>query len=215
MLGIPGIDPQRVSLFGKKFLKLIGQAHTAYDNMMQRHEDRDADPNHNVVISISSDEDESGAEFEDLEDDDFPLSQGEQSQYFQPSVDVDAFNAQCEYLAVLGGRRLTFAVSQTPTLQPSQARPTGRLPSQAREPGRRAVGRGGPRSGSRGAAKGAFKKGSRKGSTGPGRGRGTSQASRRKSGSGKTNHMSGGGNSSKRAEPSGGLGGRGIGMMPT
>ena len=35
---------------------MIRNAHTAYENMMSNVEDRDKDPNHTVVISISSDE---------------------------------------------------------------------------------------------------------------------------------------------------------------
>ena len=94
MLDIVGIDSDKVQRYGKQFLKLVHDAHRAYEEMMQRHEDRPQDPNHQNVIDISSD-DEFGddVDLDDLEGDDD--SQVERSQYFQHPPDVEAFNAKC------------------------------------------------------------------------------------------------------------------------
>lgn len=94
MLDIPGIGSEQVKLYGSKFLPLIQNAKRGYEAMMES-ENRPQDPNHQNVISISSDEDE-----------DFGLeegpdgmkhagdSQGERSQYFQHDEEVEAFNAR-------------------------------------------------------------------------------------------------------------------------
>ena len=93
MLEIPGIEPERVRLHGKKFLKLIREAHRSYEEMMQQQEDHPQDPNHQNVINISSDEEFGGdGEFDDFEVDE--ESQGETSLYFD--TDVAAFNRQCK-----------------------------------------------------------------------------------------------------------------------
>ena len=61
--------------------------------MMQQHEDRPLDPNHQNVIDISSDEEYGGdADLDELANDD---SHEEQSAYFHVSPDVEAFNAKC------------------------------------------------------------------------------------------------------------------------
>ena len=96
MLDIPGIGSEQVKLYGRKFLPLIQNAKQGYEAMMDS-ENRPQDPNHQNVISISSDEGEdfgAGRELDDLEEND--VSQGERSQYFQHDHDVQAFNARCE-----------------------------------------------------------------------------------------------------------------------
>lgn len=61
---------------------------------MRANEDRPQDPNHQNVISISSDEgDDDCGEFDDL--DESMASQEERSSYFHAAPEVDAFNAQC------------------------------------------------------------------------------------------------------------------------
>ncbi|TVY80885.1 ATP-dependent DNA helicase hus2/rqh1 [Lachnellula suecica] len=88
MRQIPGINQDRVNRYGKKFLPLIKEYYSNYDDMTSNNDDRDIDENHQNVIDISSDDASDG----DAEDDD-NISQGEQSQYFQPA-NVRAFNAQ-------------------------------------------------------------------------------------------------------------------------
>jgi bloom syndrome protein len=99
LLGIEGVDPERVRLHGPRFLKLIHEANKNYEAMMRAQEDRPVDPNHKNVVEISDDE-------EDGEDADAQLSQEfsdvefdetEKSQYFaddQVDSDVENFNAR-------------------------------------------------------------------------------------------------------------------------
>ena len=95
MLEIPGIDPVKVELYGKQFLKIVREFHQAYEEMIQQKEDRPQDPNHENVINISSDEEYAdGAEFEDSSDEDDAV--GQRSSYFQQSSEVAAFNRQCK-----------------------------------------------------------------------------------------------------------------------
>ncbi len=99
MLEIPGIDPERVELYGKAFLKLIRDFQQNYESMMQQQEDRIQDPNHMNVIDISDDEVMGSNDLDDLDDDDFPR---ERSSHF-PSRDVEAFNAQCMWNSLCEG----------------------------------------------------------------------------------------------------------------
>ena len=94
MLDIPGIDPDKVSRYGKRFLRLIKDSHQGYEAMMRQQEDRPMDPNHRNVIDISSDDDD--AEYGSFNDDlGFDGgSQEERSTYFQAAPEVDAFNAR-------------------------------------------------------------------------------------------------------------------------
>ena len=95
MSDIPGIDPDKVQRYGKRFLKILQTSQERYEDMMQKQEDRPQDPNHENVIIISS-EDEFGEDggIDDFEEENG--SQEERSSYF-PEVppEVDAFNAQC------------------------------------------------------------------------------------------------------------------------
>ena len=91
MLEIPGIDPQKVDIHGKEFLKLVREAHRNYEAMMQREEDRPQDPNHQNIIELSSDDEfDDKNELDDLGDE----STEERSHFFQPSPDVMALNAR-------------------------------------------------------------------------------------------------------------------------
>lgn len=93
MLEIPGIDPQKVEIHGKEFLKLVREAHCSYEAMMQREEDRPQDPNHQNIIELSSDDEyDHGDELDDFEGD--GESGEERSHFFKPSPDVIALNAR-------------------------------------------------------------------------------------------------------------------------
>lgn len=93
MLEIPGIDPNRVEIHGKEFLKLVREAHHNYEAMMQREEDRPLDPNHQNIIELSSDDEfDDGNGLDDFEADEEPAE--ERSHFFQPSPDVIALNAR-------------------------------------------------------------------------------------------------------------------------
>ncbi len=96
MLDIPGIGSEQVKLYGRKFLPLIQNAKQGYEAMMES-ENRPQDPNHQNVISISSDEGED-YDFEEGPDglEHYEDSQGELSQYFQHDEEVEAFNARCK-----------------------------------------------------------------------------------------------------------------------
>ncbi len=94
LLEIPGIQAERVKLYGKRFLKLIRNHHNRYEAMLKEKEDRPCDPNHQTVIDISSDEEYGDDDLDELADD---ASQEEQrSQYFRPPPEVERFNAQRE-----------------------------------------------------------------------------------------------------------------------
>lgn len=94
MLDIPGIGSDQVERYGQKFLPLIHNAKRGYEAMIDS-ENCPQDPNHQTVISISSDEGkdfDAGTALDDL--DDAEESQGELSHYFEHDHDVQAFNAQ-------------------------------------------------------------------------------------------------------------------------
>lgn len=91
MLEIPGIDPNKVEIHGREFLKLVREAHRSYEAMMQREEDRPQDPNHQNIIELSSDDEfEDGNEIDDFDGND--ESGEERSHFFKPSPDVIALN---------------------------------------------------------------------------------------------------------------------------
>ena len=93
MLEISGIDPQKVEIHGKEFLKLVREAHRNYEAMMQREEDRPQDPNHQNIIELSSDDEfDDTNELDDFGGDDESIE--ERSHFFQPSPDVMALNAR-------------------------------------------------------------------------------------------------------------------------
>lgn len=98
MLEIPGIDPDKVQRYCKRFLKLIRHSQQGYEAMMQQQEDHPQDPNHENVIIISS-EDESADDDQQDDPGDENGSQEERSAYFQAAPEVDAFNARCRSYA--------------------------------------------------------------------------------------------------------------------
>ena len=95
LLKIEGIDPDKVDLYGKAFLKLIKEAHENYNALMRAQEDPPDDPNHRNVVEISDDEhgQEAAAPISpDFSDDAY--SDAETSQYFQAvNTGVGSFNA--------------------------------------------------------------------------------------------------------------------------
>ena len=114
MLEIPGIDPQKVDIHGKEFLKLVREAHRSYEAMMQREEDRPQDPNHQNIIELSSDDEfDDKNELDDLGDDE---STEERSRFFQPSPDVMALNARRK--SCTGAKEIISDESQYPSLRP-------------------------------------------------------------------------------------------------
>ena len=95
MLEIPGIDPQKVEVHGKEFLKLVREAYHNYEAMMQREEDRPQDPNHQNIIELSSDDEvDNRNALDDFGGDD--SGEEERSHFFKPSPDVIALNARSE-----------------------------------------------------------------------------------------------------------------------
>lgn len=113
MLEIPGIDPQKVDIHGKEFLKLVREAHRSYEAMMQREEDRPKDPNHQNIIELSSDDEfDDKNELDDLGDDE---STEERSHFFQPSPDVMALNARRK--SYTGAKETISDGSQFPSLR--------------------------------------------------------------------------------------------------
>ena len=94
MLEVPGIDPQKVEVHGKEFLKLVREAYHSYEAMMRREEDRPQDPNHQNIIELSSDDEvDNRNAVDDFGSDD---SGEERSRFFKPSPDVIALNARSE-----------------------------------------------------------------------------------------------------------------------
>lgn len=116
MLQIPGIDPERVRLYGKHFCKMLKETKSSYEDMMAQNEQQ-PDPNaQNVIDLVSEDEDDYGSfEASDLEEEE----EGEPSAYFQPSKDVQAFNARFAASQSDGNRSAATAAPQ-PAKKPFQ-----------------------------------------------------------------------------------------------
>ncbi|KAG2168976.1 hypothetical protein VTO58DRAFT_111500 [Aureobasidium pullulans] len=98
MKKVRGIDPAKVDCHGAVLLPLIAHYKAQLDSMMEGAEEKPYDPNHTTVIYIDSDEDQD-------EDDEFAYdggfssepeagSQRNESAYFKPNREVDAFNAK-------------------------------------------------------------------------------------------------------------------------
>lgn len=99
MLGISGIDAEKVRRWGKAFQKLAADAHRNYEEMITQ-EHRPQDPNRQEVVMISDDEDEEFDNRAGSPDDDsvnFDLDaepQGTRSSYFQHRPEVENLNAR-------------------------------------------------------------------------------------------------------------------------
>lgn len=202
MLEIPGIDPKKVEIHGKEFLKLVREAHHNYEAMMQGEEDGPQDPNHqNIIVLSSDDEFDDGNELDDFEGDD--ESAGERSHFFKPSPEVIAMNARSKSNALPEDQSSDqFLVSQLAPAPPA-ARAQSYDNSKSRD-GRSA----------RGNFRGRWK-GKRKVSGDTGKGKASAGVTKRKSTSSRSSGSSFGGGAAKRGAFRGGQGGGGIGMMPT
>ena len=101
MLRIAGIDPQRVKLYGKYFLKHVQTVrHRLYEMNPSFDSERPLDPNHQIVIDISSDDDRSRRVSKIYRESEHASPDERSSHFpprcsFHPSADVEAFNAQC------------------------------------------------------------------------------------------------------------------------
>lgn len=93
LLEIDGIDPEKVSLYGPRFLKLVQQYQHSYESMMRQKEDVPEDPNHRTVVDLLSSDDEN----EPLSPDDGygASSQEEESSYFSNPA-LNQFNGRRE-----------------------------------------------------------------------------------------------------------------------
>lgn len=196
MLEIPGIDADKVRLYGKVFLNLVKRAQNFYESMMQQKEDRTEDPNHQNVINISDDDEFGNADMDDFDDQGSPR---ESSTYFA-SREVQNFNAQCKPAAscMQIPRLKAIAVSQLQPLQPFRAAPAISESKGKKSGGNRRGGRGGHR------GRGVFK-GARKTSNSSSRATDPSGPSKKKPSFSKS--------TTSNSRPGGG-GGGGIGMMP-
>ncbi|KAF7958714.1 hypothetical protein EAE96_002248 [Botrytis aclada] len=100
MLQIPGIDENNVASYGKRFLKLLEERRSHYNEMMDPH--FKPDKNH-LIVNLVSEDDDSGME------DEYGDRSEEPSPYFQVDPAVRAFNERMETAA------------QVPRTQPTQA----------------------------------------------------------------------------------------------
>ena len=91
MLDVPGISPEMVERHAEPFLRLVRNAQSGYENLMRQQEQVPQDPNHENVIDISSDEENNVPDFDSEDEEELD---GEGSRFFQPSADVEAFNAK-------------------------------------------------------------------------------------------------------------------------
>ncbi|OAT09794.1 RecQ family helicase MusN [Blastomyces gilchristii SLH14081] len=104
LLKIPNINPDKVDRYGIQFLRLIRRAEHRYQELLaerDRNEVLVPDPNHEIVINISSDSEIGlGEDFDDFIGDtraaDGPL--GEESSYFELDDEVASFNARMSQL---------------------------------------------------------------------------------------------------------------------
>ncbi|PGH05172.1 bloom syndrome protein [Blastomyces parvus] len=121
LLKIPNIDPDKVDRYGGRFLPLIRRAEDRYHELLAER-DRDAvpvpDPNHEIVINISSDSEIGlGEDFDDFigdtNDTDGPLDEG--SSYFEQDDEVAAFNARMSQLESARNSGQTTNGSTSPT----------------------------------------------------------------------------------------------------
>lgn len=107
MMRIPGIDPEKVRLFGKTFCKLVSEYRKDYEDMSAPQQEEPVNNQHdfNVINLVSDDEDE-GDDYGSLGtsdfDDDGDL--GEQSTYFQQSDSRAGLNERFAYSESANGR---------------------------------------------------------------------------------------------------------------
>jgi len=125
MLQIPGANPERVRLYGKRFTKLVKDCRRQYSEMSGGNDDpRVLDPNlQNVIDLVSDDDDEnndygSGFSGSDMEED-----EGEASNYFRPDPRVQAFNQKFANSQLAAANSHAASASQTATGRKTAAKP--------------------------------------------------------------------------------------------
>jgi bloom syndrome protein len=187
MLEIPGADPERVRLYGKRFTKLVKDCRRQYNEMSGGNDDpRVLDPNlQNVIDLVSDDDDENddyGPEFSgsDMEED-----EGEASNYFRPDPRVQAFNQKFANSQLAAANSYATTSSQAATGRKTTGKPRKQKWRARGSTSRRTTSDGGSRASGRGGAS-------------------SSKRAPKRS--------AGGGAASKR---SGGNAGGGFSMMPT
>jgi len=153
MLQIPGADPERVRLYGKRFTKLVKDCRRQYSEMSGGNDDpRILDPNlQNVIDLVSDDDDENddyGPEFSgsDMEED-----EGEESNYFRPDPRVQAFNQKFAN-SQLAAANSYAASSQAATGRKIAAKPRKQKWRARGSTSRRTTSDGGSRASGRGGA---------------------------------------------------------------
>lgn len=210
MSRIAGADLEKVKHHGKPFLKLLRKVESNYKEMMRNHEQRVfADPNHQNVIDLVSDDDEDDDDdYGSLDESDLDQEddeEGHSSSYFKPNPRVAAFNAQ-------------FSQSQATRAMPPPPKPSK---AAAAAPSRARRGSSSSARGSSTGARGGRSKSRKASGGGSGRGRSTSGVTKGRAASGSKSSASNSqlskyayGGSSKKGGGGGGAGGGGIGMMP-
>ena len=120
MLELPGIDRDKVRLYGGRYLRLIRDFHKHYENMMRQQEDCPKDPNHETAVYVISDDEDEQQDLHDFVAED---ERGESSTYFQPSPEVEAFNARRKIRITVSSRSSAnkSIVSQLQSLSPTTA----------------------------------------------------------------------------------------------
>ena len=96
MRTIQGIDPDRVKRYAKDFFPLIKSTQERYNDML-RDTEIPQDPNHRNVIELSDSDDDEDHQFDDPDFDEWvenDVGPTDQSPFFRPEPDVEAFNAR-------------------------------------------------------------------------------------------------------------------------
>lgn len=111
MMGIRHINTDNVKEIGKRFLPCLAQLHEQYEKKMRKKDDRDIDENHQNVIDLVTDEEDGDSDF------------GQESEYFQKSAEVKAFNEKVAQANAEASQRQTQISSSKPK---SRIQPTAR-----------------------------------------------------------------------------------------
>jgi bloom syndrome protein len=203
MMGIRGINIESVHEIGDRLLPCLQQSHDRYEEMMEEQEDRDIDENHQNVIDLVTDGDDGDSEYE------------QESGYFKPSAEVQAFN-----------QRVAQAGTQSQQVQTQSKPPNPKLRTMSVARGSRAGSAAAGRV-ARSSGRGNFRRGGRRGSGGFPKGRAASRGSSGVAKRSSTSKRSSNGSTASRGPSNifksfakkgeGGTGGGrgGIGMMPT
>ena len=189
LLQIPNIDPEKVSMYGLQYLRIVKQFHDFYESsMLEAQGDIPQDPNHQVAIEISSDDDYGNDDaLDELDSEEF--EQEERSSYFPPP-DVERFNSTMSQ-AMPKSKENRSAKNDSDRSRPNEYRGGGRRN---------------------------YKNATGRKFGGPSKTRSTSRVAKRKSDGSKrvTSRSSGslGAQSNRDGNAGGGGGGREIGAMP-